>query len=55
MHDVEEMYSVREIPWHGLGSVLPEYPKSVDEVLTAAGLNWEAGDLAIRQDAYRRR
>jgi phage/plasmid-like protein (TIGR03299 family) len=48
MHDVEEMYSVREIPWHGLGSVLPEYPKSVDEVLTAAGLNWEVGEFPVQ-------
>jgi hypothetical protein len=48
MHDVEEMYSVRETPWHGLGSVLPEYPKSVEEILTAAGLNWEVGEFPVQ-------
>jgi phage/plasmid-like protein (TIGR03299 family) len=48
MHDVEEMYSVRETPWHGLGSVLPEYPKSVEEILMAAGLNWEVGEFPVQ-------
>jgi phage/plasmid-like protein (TIGR03299 family) len=46
-HDVEEMFSVREVSWHGLGSVLPSYPKSVDEILTAAGLNWEVGEFPV--------
>ena len=47
MHDVEEMFSVRSVPWHGLGSVLPEHPKSVEEILTAAGLNWEVGEFPV--------
>lgn len=47
MHDVEEMFSVRETPWHGLGSVLPNYPKSVQEILTAAGLDWEVTELPV--------
>ncbi len=39
--EVEEMFSVRETPWHGLGNVLPNYPKSREEILVAAGLNWD--------------
>ena len=42
-HDVEvnedgtaQMFSVRDIPWHGLGAVLPEYPKSREELIEAA-------------------
>lgn len=31
------MFSVREVPWHGLGTILPAYPKSVDEIMAAAG------------------
>jgi phage/plasmid-like protein (TIGR03299 family) len=41
------MFSVRETPWHQLGSVLPEYPKSVDEILTVAGLNWEVAEFPV--------
>src|SRR5215203_3688099 len=48
MHDVENMFSVRSVPWHGLGSVLPEHPKSVEEILTAAGLNWEVGEFPVQ-------
>ena len=32
-----KMFSVREVPWHGLGTILPAYPKSVDEIMAAAG------------------
>lgn len=46
-HEVENMMSVREIPWHGLGNVLPAYPKSKQELLEAAGLNWEVGELPV--------
>lgn len=42
-HDVElnengegQMFSVRDIPWHGLGSVLPEYPASREALIEAA-------------------
>ncbi|SDP32838.1 phage/plasmid-like protein TIGR03299 [Arthrobacter sp. ok909] len=46
-HEVEDMFSVRELPWHGLGTVLPEYPKSKQELLEAAGLDWEVGELPV--------
>src|SRR5437588_3810473 len=37
----DQMYSVREMPWHRLGVVLDEYPKSIDEALDKAGLGWK--------------
>lgn len=45
----DSMFSVREVPWHGLGVVLPEAPKSIDEALVAAGLDWHvtSGDLMV--------
>ena len=41
-HHIEnnEMFSVRETPWHGLGTVLADYP-STAEALVAAGLDWQ--------------
>lgn len=37
--NVETMFSVRQTPWHGLGTVLPDAP-TVKEGILAAGLNW---------------
>lgn len=39
--NVESMFSVREMPWHGLGRILQEAPATIDEGLVAAGLDWE--------------
>ena len=39
MHNVESMFSVREVPWHGLGKVLKDAPTSKDAI-TEAGLDW---------------
>ena len=56
-HDVEidnetgegMMFSVRDVPWHGLGSVLPEYPKSREELITAAQFsNVESRPVAVQ-------
>ena len=33
----DNMFSVRQMPWHGLGVVLDEYPRSIDEALQKAG------------------
>ncbi len=38
-HEVETMFSVREVPWHGLGTILHEAPNA-DEALRLAGLDW---------------
>jgi phage/plasmid-like protein (TIGR03299 family) len=45
----DNMYSVRELPWHGLGAVLDEYPRSIDEALETAGLGWRVthGDVLV--------
>jgi phage/plasmid-like protein (TIGR03299 family) len=39
--NVEKMFSVREMPWHGEGEVLPDYPGSWDEARKIAGLEWD--------------
>lgn len=38
-HLVESCFSVREIPWHGLGTIVQEAPTSAD-ALRLAGLDW---------------
>lgn len=37
---VETMFSVREKPWHGLGTIVKEAPTS-EEALRLAGLDWD--------------
>lgn len=37
----DSMFSVRQVPWHGLGVVLEEYPTSVEDALVKSGLSWE--------------
>lgn len=39
--EVEQMFSVREMPWHREGTVLDDYPQSFAEARTLAGLDWE--------------
>ena len=38
-HMIESMFSVREKPWHGLGTIVMEAPTSA-EALRLAGLDW---------------
>jgi len=40
-HEVESMFFVGETPWHGLGHHFIEPPKTLDEILPAAKLDWE--------------
>lgn len=37
--NVEDMFSVREVPWHGLGTIVKEAPTSHDAI-KLAGLDW---------------
>jgi phage/plasmid-like protein (TIGR03299 family) len=37
---MDSMYSVRKPPWHHLGVVLDDYPRSIDDALDKAGLGW---------------
>jgi phage/plasmid-like protein (TIGR03299 family) len=39
--NVESMFSVRQLPWHRQGVVLPDYPGSWQAARTLAGLDWE--------------
>ena len=45
----DQMFSVRQMPWHGLGVVLDQYPRSIDEALEKAGLGWTVmhGDVLV--------
>jgi hypothetical protein len=45
----DQMFSVREVPWHGLGVVLDEHPRSIGEALDKAGLGWKVtrGDVLV--------
>ena len=38
--NVETMFSTREIPWHGQGIILADYP-TYEAAIKAAGLKWE--------------
>lgn len=44
--NVETMFSVREKPWHGLGTIVAEAPSS-SEALRLAGLDWGVEQQAI--------
>jgi phage/plasmid-like protein (TIGR03299 family) len=48
-HLVEEMFSFRQVPWHGLGRVVDEAPTS-EQALELAGLNWEVLSKEITID-----
>jgi phage/plasmid-like protein (TIGR03299 family) len=39
--NVDQMFSVREVPWHREGTVLDDYPQTWDEARILAGLDWE--------------
>lgn len=38
---VDQMFSVREMPWHRQGEVLDDYPQTFEEARTLAGLDWD--------------
>lgn len=39
-HQIEEMMYVGATPWHNLGNRFIEAPKTLEEAMVAAGLNW---------------
>jgi len=39
-HEVENMFSVKDVPWHGLGTIL-EDPPTVEDAIRLAGLDWK--------------
>lgn len=48
--NVETMFSVREKPWHGLGTIVMEAPTS-EEALKLAGLDWNVVQEPIFTDS----
>lgn len=47
--NVESMFSVRFVPWHGLGTIVKEAPTS-DDAIRLAGLDWKV----VQGPAYSR-
>ena len=45
--NVETMFSVREKPWHGIGTVVQDAPDS-KEAIQLAGLDWKV----VQQNVY---
>jgi len=45
----DTMFSVREMPWHGLGTVLDHYPGSIKEALELSGLDWNIVQKPVHQ------
>ena len=44
--NVESMFSVREVPWHGLGTIIQEAPDSA-AALKLAGLDWSVKQVPV--------
>lgn len=51
--NVETMFSTREKPWHGLGTIVAEAPTSA-EALELAGLDWQVLQREIYTESGRR-
>lgn len=47
MHNIESLFSVRQVPWHGLGTIIQEAPTSEDAI-RIAGLDWKV----MQDDVY---
>jgi phage/plasmid-like protein (TIGR03299 family) len=39
-HQVENMFSVKKVPWHNLGKIIDQAP-TIEDGIKLAGLNWE--------------
>lgn len=46
-HKFETGFSVREVPWHGLGTVTDEYPENWAAARTLAGLDWDPIEVPV--------
>ena len=46
----DSMFSVREVPWHGLGVVLERPPATVGEAIQVSGLGWRVEREPIAVD-----
>ena len=47
---VESMFSVRHVPWHEIGNVIPEALRSsdIETILKAAGMDWTVSKRPVR-------
>ncbi len=50
-HEVENMFTVKQKAWHGLGKVLEKAPATSKEAITLAGLDWDVE----KRDVYWKR
>ena len=48
-HEVESCFSVREVPWHGLGTIVQDAPTSA-EAIKLAELDWEVESRPVYTD-----
>ena len=46
----DSMFSVRQVPWHGLGTVLDRPPATIAEAIEASGLGWRVEKEPIAVD-----
>ena len=46
----DSMFSVREVPWHGLGAVLDSPPATIAEAIERSGLGWKVTREPIAVD-----
>lgn len=46
----DNMFSVRQVPWHGLGVILEEAPDSA-AAIKQAGLDWEVRQTVVKTDS----
>ncbi len=46
----DSMFSVRDVPWHGLGAVLERPPATIAEAIEASGLGWRVEREPIAVD-----
>lgn len=46
-HEVESMFSVKEVPWHGLGKIVAEAP-NITEAIKLAGLDWNVKMMPLQ-------
>jgi phage/plasmid-like protein (TIGR03299 family) len=45
-HEIETMFSVKETPWHGLGTIVQEAPTTADAI-KLAGLDWRVKTVPL--------
>lgn len=50
MHGIQEndhLFSVRKVPWHGMGTILEEPPKGIEDALKKSQLDWTVEQVPV--------